>query len=361
MSLVDGKLSIAGEARVEFGVGALATLPALLADAGHRRAFVVTDQGLRATGVLTRVLRVLASAGIEYDCYEGVTPNPSTSLVAEGAVAAREFGVAAVVAVGGGSALDAAKAIALGSALPGSVVIAVPTTSGTGAETNGFGVIEDLSRRCKVYVGDERVRPRAVVLDPELTIGLPPRITAATGVDALVHGIESLSSRRANPLSVAYATQAVTMVARWLPVAAADGTDLEARGQLLLGAHLAGRALTLSGLGLVHGFAHAITATLGTPHGVALAAVLEPVMRYSAVVAQGAYAQVARAMETADAIEGAAELVAAVGLRTRLADLGADRAQLAGIAAGALADAVTANTPLLPSEAEAVDLLVAAF
>ncbi|MEU8847953.1 iron-containing alcohol dehydrogenase [Streptomyces sp. NPDC048564] len=108
-----------------------------------------------------------------------------------------------------------------------------------------------------------------------LTLGLPARITAATGIDALVHGIESLASRGANPVSAAYATQAVAMVGRWLPAAHRDGSDREARAQHMLGAHLAGQALTISGLGLVHGIGHALTAHTGTPHGIALAAVLE--------------------------------------------------------------------------------------
>jgi alcohol dehydrogenase class IV len=351
-------LSIPAEARLEFAPGAIDRIPGLIAGLGHQRVFVITDMGLRKAGLLTRVLDILEHAGFEFSCYEGVSANPSRSIVDQGAANAREFGSAAVLTLGGGSAMDAAKAITVAAypaeALP---VIAVPTTAGTGAECNGFGVIEDHENHCKVYLGDESVRPRVVVLDPELTVGLPAPVTAATGFDALVHGIESLSSPRANPLSTAYAAQAVGTVSRWLPVAVADGADLEARSHLMFGAHLAGRALTLSGLGLVHGFAHTITAHLGTPHGVALAAVADTVMRFSATVATTAYAQVADAMDTTDCVERIAELTAEIGLRARLTDLGATEGLLPALAAGALADAVTDNAPRRPTEDEALELL----
>ncbi|MGC7093663.1 iron-containing alcohol dehydrogenase family protein [Amycolatopsis lurida] len=348
--------------RVEFGVGATGALPAVVEELGHRRVFVVTDNGLRATGVLGRVLRVLERAGIPYGCYESVRANPSVSIIEEGGQVLRRYGPAAVLGVGGGSALDAAKAISLQAAGPGEngrPVIAVPTTAGTGAETNGFGVFEDAGR--KVYLGHDSVRPVAVVLDPELTVGLPPRATAVTGVDALVHGIESLSSPRADSESIRYAGRAIAKVSRWLPVAVRDGANLEARAGMLLGAHLAGLALTRSGLGLVHGFGHAITARLGISHGLALSSVLEPVMRYSASVAAPAYAQVALAGGHGSAIGLAGELLDRVGVRPTLAQLGVTRDLVPELAAAALADPVTDNAPLRPSPPEAIDLLASAL
>lgn len=354
-------ISVPPTCQVEFGAGVIHGLPDAIATLGQHRAFVITDRGLRAVGVLDRVLKVLAAAGLEYGVYEGVVPNPSTSTVDEGATAAREFGPAAIVALGGGSAMDAAKAIALNTSEPAMPIVAIPTTAGTGAETNGFGVIEDTARRCKVYLGNDTVRPKIAMLDPELTIGVPPAVTAATGIDALVHGIESLSSRGANPISVAYATQAVRMVSAWLPAAVEDGTNLEARSQLILGAHLAGQALTISGLGLVHGIAHALTAHTGTPHGVALAAVLRPVMEFSADAASASYRTVAEAMRADDAIAAVDELVAQVGVRRPLRELGCVPTLLAEIAAAAVADAVTANSPRLPASEEVLEILRASF
>jgi alcohol dehydrogenase len=359
--LADTTISLAPTCQVEFGVGIVHRLPDAIAALGRHRAFIVTDRGLRAAGVLDRVLHVLTDAGLEHGIYEGVVPNPSTSTVDDGVAAARKFGPAAMVALGGGSAMDAAKAIALQATESAMPIVAIPTTAGTGAETNGFGVIEDTARRRKLYLGSDTVRPKIAMLDPELTIGVPAPVTAATGIDALVHGIESLSSRGANPISVAYATQAVRMVSTWLPTAVEDGTDLQARSQLILGAHLAGQALTISGLGLVHGIAHALTAHTGTPHGVALAAVLRPVMEFNADAARAGYLCVAAAMSADDAIVAVDELVARVGVRRRLRELGCVRNMLPDIAAAAVADAVTANSPRLPVPEEVLDILRATF
>ncbi|MBA2639947.1 MAG: iron-containing alcohol dehydrogenase, partial [Nocardioidaceae bacterium] len=306
-------MSLEPSARIEFGVGAIARLPECLDELGADRVFLVTDVGLRAAGVVDRVVGLLESSGRAVTVHDAITPNPGTATLDAATAAVRSAcsaGTAAgcaVVALGGGSVLDAAKGIALlgtnsatardlaaGTAMrPGLLVVAVPTTAGTGAETNGFGVIEDERAHRKLYVGDASVRPRVCVLDPELTVGLPRAATAATGIDALVHGIESLASRGANPVSVAYAAEAVRLVSGSLAAAVADGADLEARAQLLLGSHLAGRALSISGLGLVHGIAHATTSHTGAVHGVALAAVLTEVMERTAAVAGPAYARVA--------------------------------------------------------------------
>ncbi len=351
------------------------------ASLGRSRVFVVTDPGLRSAGVLGRVLGALAASGIEHAVFEGIRPNPSTTDLDAAGEQVRAFCAAdgegvAVLAVGGGSALDSAKGIALLATNPGVAadfdyrreppgaglpVIAVPTTAGTGAETNGFGVIEDAAARCKIYVGHSSVRPRAAVLDPELTLGLPRAATAATGFDALVHGIESLASRGATPLSAAYATQAVAMVSRWLPVAVRDGTDVEARAQLLLGAHLAGRALTLSGLGLVHGIAHALTNHFHTVHGVALAAVMPEVMAYCAQDAGPAYAAAAVAMGCGDPIEAVTDLAASIGVRRPLRELGLTVETVPSVARDAVQDAVSLNSPRTPTPPDVEHLLRAAL
>ncbi|MFE0114899.1 iron-containing alcohol dehydrogenase family protein [Amycolatopsis sp. NPDC059019] len=371
------RLSVEPSGRLEFGPGVLAELPEFVAALGHDRVFVVTDRGLRAAGIVGRVERVLAD--LEYVVHEDIGPNPSTVELDRGAARLRRFGNAAVVALGGGSALDAAKGIsllagnpdavaadadALWSASDGLPIVAVPTTSGTGAETNGFGVVEDVCARRKVYIGHSSVKPKIAVLDPELTLGLPAPVTAATGLDALVHGIESLASRGANPISAAYATQAVSLVSQWLPAAYRDGADLEARSRLMLGAHLAGHALTVSGLGLVHGIGHALTAHTGTPHGVALAAVLEEVMTFSASAAALAYETTARAMGVSfvdsgplAAVEAVREISGTIEIKRPLRDLGASRDLLPAIAEAAVADAVTKNSPRLPTAPEVLDLL----
>jgi len=369
------QISVQTGSRVEFGFGTLQRLPEAVAAVGKARAFVVTDPGVRAAGLLDRLLAVLTTAGVQHDVYAEVATNPSTANVDAAAAQVRAFGDASIVALGGGSALDAAKGIALLAVNAGVAqdhdyrnipeheglpLIAVPTTAGTGAETNGFGVIEDVTACCKVYIGHGSVQPKVSLLDPELTIGLPRSATAATGMDALVHGIESLASRGANPLSAAYATQAVGMVSRWLPVAVADGTDLEARSQMILAAHLAGLALSVSGLGLVHGIAHSITAHTGAVHGLALSSVLGEVMEFSLDDAGPAFRTAAIAMgvgtdsdddiaRARSAIARCVDLAHEVGTDVRLAGLGCTPDILDSVATGAVADIVTANAPRQPT------------
>ncbi len=377
--------TLAPTGTVHFGDGALAMLPAAV---GGARAFVVTDTGIRAAGILDLVLDVLRDGGIETGVFDGVEPNPSTTTIAAAAEAVAKFGDAVVVAVGGGSSLDAAKGIALGatnpgvaaadldyragSLAPGLPIVAVPTTAGTGAETNGFGVIEDTAARCKIYLGNASTQPRASILDPRLTVGLPAAATAATGVDALVHGIESLTSRGRSPVSEAYAHHAVRLVHRWLPVAFYDGDDLEARGHLLLGAHLAGLALSISGLGLVHGIGHSVTAHTGAAHGLALAAVLDPVLEFNLTVSGRQFAEIAfdigtgsfSATETANAramVDGVRDLVDTLGVRQTLTDLGCADPMVDSLARTALADPVTANTPRMPDRTELAALIRSAL
>ena len=376
---------------MEFGAGAIERLPDVLGSIGARLVVLLTDPGLRSLGLLDRVLDLLAARALSTEVFDAVRANPSTEDLDVAAGRVREFAAATsrpgdaeghhavVVALGGGSVLDVAKGVALlatnpgravdydyrrDPARPGLPVVAVPTTAGTGAETNGFGVVEDPVACCKIYVGHDSVRPRAAILDPELTLGLPPAATAATGVDALVHGIESLASRGSTAVSAGFARHAVALASRWLPVAVAHGEDIEARSQMLRAAHLAGCALTLSGLGLVHGIGHSLTNRFGTVHGVALAAVLPEVMTFCAhgsERARQAYAVAAQAMGAHDAISAAAELSAAVGTRRPLPELGLTASTMADVARGAVEDVVSHNSPRGASQADIEVLLRAAM
>lgn len=168
--------------------------------------------------------------------------------------------------------MDAAKAIAAGA--PDAPIVAVPTTAGTGSETNGFGVIDDHAAGRKRYVGNASTLPRFAVLDPVLTLSAPATVTAACGIDVLAHAVESLQARSGNAYSAALALEAVRVVCAHLPGVVADGADLEGRSALLLAAHLAGLAFATTGLGTAHALGHALSARYGTPHGVALSAVL---------------------------------------------------------------------------------------
>ena len=206
--------------RVRFGRGAIAALPALVREVGgvDARAFIVSDPGVVASGVITSVADVLRGAGIEVGLFSEVEPNPGMTAVERSGAALRVFGTATTVVlpVGGGSSMDTAKAMSLWAVndvratdlgyddpdlAPGRPLIAVPTTAGTGAETNSFGVITDEAARRKSYIGHPSLLPVACILDPDLTVGLPPAATAATGIDAMTHSLESLLSRHPNPFA----------------------------------------------------------------------------------------------------------------------------------------------------------------
>lgn len=366
-----------GTVNIRFGAGSLSQLSEVIAGFDLKRPFIVTDSGVAATGILAQVEKALKSGGFSASIFDGVKPNPTTTLIDQGAKAAHLAGADCIIAVGGGSSLDSSKGIALvaanptfsaaqfnytitpeKSALP---IIAIPTTSGTGSETNNWGVIDDPANHKKIYIGDASTTPVAAILDPELTTGLPPRPTAGTGIDALTHAIESLTSKGATPVSAAYAHQAIRLISKSLPIAVSDGKDLDARGEMLMGAHLAGLALTLSGLGLVHGIAHSVSAHVGAAHGEALACVLAEVMQFNSKATSDIYSTVAIDMsvgkDAKSAIDSVRELADAIEIRKPLSFYGVTSQMCESIATTALADSVTSNNPIAPTGAEVLEIL----
>jgi alcohol dehydrogenase class IV len=366
-----------GSVNIRFGAGSVAQLPEVVAGLNKKKVFIVTDPGVASAGVLAKVEAILASAGIETASYTDIKPNPTTTLIDAAAKAGVAFGADCIVALGGGSSLDSSKGIALVVAnptfssakfdysitpdRPAVPIIAIPTTSGTGSETNNWGVIDDPIRQCKFYVGDASTTPVVAILDPELTLGLPPRPTAGTGIDALTHAIESLTSKGSSPVSEAYAHQAVKLISRALPIAVKDGQNVDARGDMLMGAHLAGLALTLSGLGLVHGIAHSVSAHVGAAHGEALATVLPEVMQFNSREVSDIYASVGNDMGVSansdTAIEAVRDLSDSINIRNSLSHYGVTQAMVSDIAKTVLADSVTSNNPIAPSAGEVEGIL----
>lgn len=355
-------------------LGSVTRIGQLLEDHGARRVLIVTDPGLASTGIVDQVASSISASGLALTLHAEIPANPSTASLEVAAAVARTCDADYVVGLGGGSALDAAKAVALvartqlsaaqlaagessiATPLP---VAAIPTTAGTGAETNGFAVMESAHHR-KVYIGSESTVPCLVILDAELTLGLPASVTAASGFDAVVHGVESLLSRGATTRSRAYACESLRLTTSALATAVADGSDREARRQMMTGAHLAGLALTLSGLGLVHGIAHSITATTGTAHGRALAAVVGPALSFGADAAPARYRDLARALGLdastddagARAVQHVADLAVLVGLPPDLDEAGVSVDMIDTIVRKTLEDPVTRNTPRRPSREE---------
>ncbi len=383
--LIPPELAIGDSPLAHFGAGAVGKLPGIVQRAGGQ-ALVITDAALAGTPVISVLAETLSAAGTPATVFSGVHPNPTTSDLAAGAAAAAGLAAPVLVAVGGGSPMDAAKGIALAAVNPqrgreldyrsefansGLPIVAVPTTAGTGAETNAFGVVTDEATRRKFYVGHASTMPVAAVLDPELTVGLPAATTAATGMDALTHAIESYLSVRANPWSAALALQVVRMVSQYLPRAWADGSDLEARGQMLLAAHMAGLAMASTGLGACHAIGHALGGRFDVPHGVALTMVLPGVLSFSQPVAAQRLAELSFALgagstaaaaeeNAAAAVAAVAELSQSVGMNHRLSDYNIDSAAFAQIAADALDDEVLANAPLKPTANDVERMLAAA-
>ena len=386
--LADRSLDLRIRDRLRFGVGAIDVLPEMVRETGSGRAFVVTDPGVRASGVIDRVLAVLAAADLEAGVFAEVELNPGATTVERGAAALRMFRTTGttVVAVGGGSAMDTAKALSLRAMndapvwelgyddpgmTPGRPLIAVPTTAGTGAETNSFAVITNEIAGRKSYIGHPSLLPVATILDPALTVGLPPAATAASGIDALTHALESLLSANPNPFAEAMALGAIRMVGQSLRAAVSDGSDLEARSAMLMASHLAGLGQASgTGVGLVHALGHAIGTRGRLTHGLALAVILPEVLgSYRGIrdrelglvgVALGGGApDDDSALAAAAAIEAIRRLCADVGQRPTLAALGFDDATLELITDDALDDPAIRNSPRIPTRPEARAILAA--
>ena len=366
-----------GSVNIRFGAGSVAQLPEVIAGLNKSKVFIITDPGVKNAGVLSKIEAILNSAGIAHSHFADIKPNPTTTLIDSAAKAAVAFAADCIVALGGGSALDSSKGVALVTAnptfssaqfnysitpdRPAVPIIAIPTTSGTGSETNNWGVIDDPIRQCKFYVGDASTTPASAILDPELTVGLPPRPTAGTGIDALTHAIESLTAKGRTPVSAAYAHEAIKLISGSLKTAVKEGSNIEARGDMLLGAHLAGLALTLSGLGLVHGIAHSVSAHVGAAHGEALAAVLAEVMEYNSSDVAPIYATVAAdmgvAQDSKSAIDAVRSLADDINIRQQLSSFGVTREMSSDIADTALADSVTSNNPKAPSKDDVLGII----
>jgi len=387
--LADRSIELQLRGRVRFGAGAIEALPELVRELDGGRVFIVSDPGVLRSGIVARVREVLEAADQPVGVYAEVEANPGTTSILRGSEALVEFGTTGtvVVPVGGGSSMDSAKVISLHAANGGDVLalgyhrqdlaaggplVAVPTTAGTGAETNTYGVITDEAAGRKDYVGHPSVLPAWTILDPALTVGLPPAATAATGVDAMTHSIESLLSANTNPFAEALALRVIRMVGTWLPRAVAHGTDLEARSQMLMASHLAGIGQASgTGVGLVHALGHAIGTRGRLPHGTALATVLPEVLEFYAaetglrdheMALIGVSLRVVSPTEedavgAAAAIAGLRSFLAALDQRFTLRALGFDEATLDVVAADAIADPAIRNSPRVPTLEEARTIL----
>ncbi|MCK6424096.1 MAG: iron-containing alcohol dehydrogenase [Burkholderiaceae bacterium] len=280
------------------GPGASRRLGQALTGFGHEKLLIVTDAVIVELGLLQGLTQALEAGGTAWALFDEITPDAPIPLIERGLARFQEEGCDALVAVGGGSAMDAAKAIAIASANPAKdlrslagyfkglshppPVYAVPTTAGTGSEVTVAAVIADPQRRSKLVIVDTRLVPKMAALDPELMTGLPPAITAATGMDALTHAVEAFLGHWATPATDGLALAAVGLIFENLPRAYREGRDLEVRERMALASTYAGMAFTRANVGYVHAIAHQFGGRYHTPHGLANAIVLPQVLRFLA-------------------------------------------------------------------------------
>ncbi|MBM3214825.1 iron-containing alcohol dehydrogenase [Candidatus Poribacteria bacterium] len=300
--------------RVVFGAGALSGLPSIVAEWSPCRVLVVTDPGITAISLHTPVCDLLTAGGICWDLFDSVDTNPIEKNVDEGTAAFRDAACDFIIGLGGGSALDVAKAIRLRAThdLPlheydelvegwkkthGGVppMLAIPTTAGTGSEVGRSAVITLVATGRKTVLFSPHLMPNVALLDPEMTVGLPPRLTAATGMDALTHSLESYLSINFHPFCDAVALHGLRLCGEYLPRAVENGADIEARGMMLLASSMGATAFQ-KGLGVAHSMAHPLSTLHGLHHGLANAIVLPTALRWNAGHASRKLSDVGKAL-----------------------------------------------------------------
>ncbi|AEE44822.1 lactaldehyde reductase [Cellulomonas fimi] len=362
-----------------FGAGAIEVIPDELARRGVTKAFVVTDRALVESGVAGRVTALLDAAGLPYDVYDDVRPNPPIEDVQAGVAAFAASGADVLVAIGGGSPQDTCKAIGIITANPefsdvrslegvaptrnpSVPIVAVPTTAGTASETTINYVITDVERQRKFVCVDPHDIPVLAVVDPQMMSTAPRALKVATGLDALTHAIEGYVTKGAWELSDLFHLKAIQVIAGSLQ-AAADG-DAAAAERMALGQYVAGMGYSNVGLGLVHAMAHPLGAFYSAPHGVANGILLAPVMAFNAPATGEKYRDVAAAFGVEDAhtlpleearsaaVEAVAALTRDLGNPTRLSEVGATESDVAALAKAAFEDVCAGGNPREASVAD---------
>jgi alcohol dehydrogenase class IV len=316
---------------IRFGAGRLADIaPLAEAHAGKEAVvLVVADPALRAPGITGLACDILARAGIAAHVYDGFTGEPGVADIDAAAALARRHGAGAVIGLGGGTALDTAKLVACCavSGAPAAAyalcatplpknrlpVIAVPTTAGTGSEVTRVSVYADADK-VKVWAWGEELKPDVAILDPELSVGVPPEVTAGTGLDALVHAIEAATNKQANPGNDLYCLKAISLIAANLARAVSHPDDLAARGAMLLAACYGGIGIDNCGTALAHNISHAVANLAAIPHGRATGLAMLATMGWVAEGNRPGFSRVAEAMGVEDPMAGYERLVRASGL-----------------------------------------------
>lgn len=372
---------------VVFGVGALAELGAAIRSVGGERPFFVSDAGVMAAGWTERAAALAGAAGLEVHCWHELTPNPKDHEVEAGAAELLANGCDVVVAVGGGSCIDAAKAVALLATNTGSILdfvgidhvrspllpmVMVPSTGGTGSDVSQFCVITDTARRAKATIAGRMLVPDVSLVDPRLLTTMSDELTANTGLDALSHAIEAYVSRGADFLSDAHALAAIEALAQALVVSLDDPSDLAAREQVAGASLHAGLAFSTALLGATHAISHQVGGALDLPHGLCNAILLPHVIRFNAQTHPERYVAIARALHLPVVTEHPHEVAEEVAVEVRqladrlgvpkgLADVGVRVEDIDYFAPNALLDAYITTNPRPVNEDDVRAICLAAL
>lgn len=365
------------------GKGAIAAIPTEFHARNFKKAVVITDKELHKIGVVAKVTTLLDEAEIAYEIYDGIVPNPTIENVKQGVAFVQAAKADVILAIGGGSPIDTAKAIGIivtnpefsdvrslegvaDTKHPSLPILAVPTTSGTAAEVTINYVITDKERSRKFVCVDPHDIPIVAFVDSDLMMGMPKALCAATGMDAMTHAIEGLITKGAWEMSDMFHLKAIEVIGRSLADSVAG--DPKGREDMALGQYLAGMGFSNVGLGLVHGMAHPLSAWYDIPHGVACAALLPTVMKYNKEFTGNKYREIAKALNIKDAEsrsiedirDAACEAIDAlskkVGIPATISELGVKEADIAKIAEDAFNDVCTPGNPRETNVLEIIDI-----
>lgn len=361
---------------IRFGAGRIRELGDACRTLGIRRPLLVTDPGLAKLDMISNALRICREAGLACEVFSDIQANPVEENVTQGVAAFRKGKHDGVIAFGGGSALDTGKAIALmvGQKRPlfdfedredwytrvdvsgMAPVIAVPTTAGTGSEVGRAAVIVDTQSRTKKIIFHPRMMPALVIEDPELTLGLPPHITAATGMDALSHSIEAYCSPLYHPMAEGIAVESMRLIRQYLPLAVTEGGNLEARSHMLIASTMGATAFQ-KGLGAMHSLSHPCGAHLNTHHGLTNAVVMPYVLVWNRPAIEAKMVRLAAYLYlTHQSFDGVLNWILhlrkQIGIPNTLAELGVKPEQAAELAPHAMADPSTGTNPVEMTEAD---------
>lgn len=364
---------------IEFGMGSLKKLPAILQESKSDNVLLVSDRGLEKIGVVKKIQDIIAAGNIKCTSFLDVIPNPTVEVVDAATALYKECGATSIVALGGGSSMDVAKAVGVlvnfggkitdyegNHKVPGPIVpmIAIPTTAGTGSEVTASAVITDTSRNYKLSVFSYEILPKYAVLDPELIMTAPASIAASCGVDALIHAMEAYISNNATPFSDAMAEKAMELIGKNLRRFVANRKDEEAACAMMAGCNFAGISFAWARLGNVHAMSHPVSAYFNVPHGVANSILLPIVMKYNALSDHGRYEKIYNYIKEGDGevtsfkpqmlVDEIMKLNADLGIPSCLSEVGVTEDLIPAMAEDAMK---SGNIPANPRQSTVKDII----